>query len=67
MPLAVIQAQDSAQVKAKTSCAYFTVVTRDKLNNVKQGLSPADVKWFQKSFAKKYPASATPTQPRLCQ
>ena len=25
------------------------------MNNVKQGLSPDDVKWFQKSFAKKYP------------
>jgi hypothetical protein len=38
------------------SCTYFTVVTQDKLNNVKQGLSADDVKWFQKSFAKKYPS-----------
>jgi hypothetical protein len=36
-------------------CTYFTVVTQDKLNNVKQGLSSQDVKWFRKSIAKKYP------------
>jgi hypothetical protein len=53
--------------QAKISCAYFTVVVRDKLNNVKQGLSPDEVKWFQKSFAKKYPgvcyADPAPTVP----
>jgi hypothetical protein len=46
-----------ALTQAKTNCAYFTVVVRDKLNNVKQGLSADDVKWFQKSFAKKYPGA----------
>ena len=37
-------------------CVQFTVVTRDTLGNEKQGLSAADVKWFQKTFTKKYPA-----------
>jgi len=31
------------------------VVSWDKLNNVTIGLSAADVKWFQKTFAKKFP------------
>ncbi len=49
------------------SCAYFTVVSRDKLNNVKEGLSAEDVQWFQKKVAKKYPgvcyADPAPTIP----
>src|SRR5712691_2956434 len=48
-------------------CTYFTVVTQDKLNNVKQGLSPDDAKWFQNTFTKKYPgicyADPAPTVP----
>lgn len=28
------------------------MVTKDKLNNIKQGLSADDVKWFQKEIAK---------------
>lgn len=56
-----------ASAQTKPSCTYFTVVAQDKLNNIKQGLSPADVKWFQKTFAKKYPgvcyADPTPTVP----
>lgn len=39
----------------KTSCTNFTVVVKDKLNNMKEGLSPADTKWFRKKIAKKYP------------
>jgi hypothetical protein len=57
-----LQSHDSS-----LSCTYFTVVTQDKLNNVKQGLSADDVKWFQKTFAKKYPgvcyAEPAPTVP----
>jgi hypothetical protein len=34
--------------QANPSCIQFTVVTKDTLNNVKQGLSADDVKWFQK-------------------
>jgi hypothetical protein len=33
----------------------FSVVWKDKLDNVRQGLSAADLKWFQKKLAKKYP------------
>jgi hypothetical protein len=46
-----------AGVSAQTipSCSYFTVVSWDNLNNFTQGLSAADVKWFQKTFAKKFP------------
>lgn len=40
-----------------SSCIYFTVVTRDTLNNVKEGLSDQNVKWFQKTSAKKYPGT----------
>jgi len=35
--------------------ANFTVVWKDQLNNVRQGLSADDLKWFQKKMAKKYP------------
>src|SRR5271157_2744856 len=45
-----------ASAQTKPSCTSFTVVTQDKLNNVKQGLSTDDVKWFQKKVAKKYPS-----------
>ncbi len=47
-----------ASVSAQTnpSCRYFTVVSWDNLNNFTQGLSFADVKWFQKAFAKKFPS-----------
>jgi len=36
-------------------CVYFSVVTQDALGNVKQGLSPSNVKWFQESVERKYP------------
>lgn len=49
------------------SCTYFTVVTQDELGNLRQGLSAENVKWFQKTFAKKYPgvcyAEPGPTVP----
>jgi hypothetical protein len=45
----------SASAQTKSSCIYFTVVMKDRLDNVKQGLSADDVKWFQKKLAKKYP------------
>ena len=44
-----------AWAQASNPCTQITVVTRDKLGNTTQGLSAADVKWFQKSFTKKYP------------
>ncbi len=60
-------ASQCAWAQTSPSCAYLTVVSRDKLNNVKEGLSADDVKWFQKKFAKKYPgvcyAEPAPTVP----
>lgn len=57
----------NASAQVKPPCTSFTVVTKDKLDNVKQGLSADDVKWFQKSLAKKYPgvcyAEPAPTVP----
>jgi hypothetical protein len=44
----------SALAQTKPACTSFTVVMKDKLDNVKQGLEPDDIKWFQKSLAKKY-------------
>src|ERR1035437_5106082 len=44
----------SALAQTKPACTSFTVVMKDKLDNVKQGLEPDDIKWFQKSVAKKY-------------
>ena len=41
--------------QTKPSCTAFTVVTQDKLGNIKEGLSPDDVNWFQKKVATKYP------------
>jgi hypothetical protein len=41
--------------QTKPPCTYFTVVSWDQLNEVALGLSAADVKWFQKKFAKKFP------------
>lgn len=56
-----------ARAQTKPSCTYFTVVTQDRLNNIKQGLSDRDAKWVQKTFAKKYPglcyAAPAPTVP----
>jgi hypothetical protein len=56
-----------ASAQAKSSCTYFTVVIKDTLGNVKQGLSPDGVKWFQKKVANKYPsvcyAEPVPTVP----
>lgn len=41
---------------AQSDChTYFSVVWKDHLNNVKQGLSKDDVKWMQKKMQKKYP------------
>ena len=56
----------SAQVQP--SCTtIFTVVTKDPLNNFKQGLSANDVKWFRQSLTKKYSgvcyAAPAPTVP----
>ena len=48
-------------------CIQFTVVTQDTLNNIKQGLSADDARWFQSEIAKKYPgvcyAAPAPTVP----
>jgi len=41
--------------KAEQPCTRFTVVTEDKLGNIKQGLNPDDLKWVEKSL-KKSPA-----------
>ncbi|MGB9148418.1 MAG: PEGA domain-containing protein [Acidobacteriaceae bacterium] len=35
------------------SCIQFSVVTRDTLKNLKQGLSPDDQKWFREKVGKK--------------
>ncbi len=48
-------ARKVGSAQTRPSCTYFTVVTKDRLNNVQQGLSTKDVKWFQKDIAKKYP------------
>ena len=45
----------SSSAQTKSSCTPFTVVTQDKLGNVKQGLSTDNLKWFQKKVATKYP------------
>ena len=40
----------------QTACTtYFSVVWKDTLNNVKQGLSKDDAKWMQDKMQKKYP------------
>ncbi|MGA2878774.1 MAG: hypothetical protein ABSG13_07475 [Bryobacteraceae bacterium] len=36
-------------------CTTFTVVVKDPLGNLKQGLPADDVKWFQNGLGKKYP------------
>src|ERR1700722_11995417 len=33
----------------------FTVVWKNKLKNLRQGLSSSDLKWFEEKMAKKYP------------
>ena len=54
-----------ASAQTKVSCANFTVVVKDKLNNVKEGLSAGDAKWFREKIANKYPGACyvdpTPT------
>ena len=41
--------------QASDQCkAYFSVVWKDRLGNVKQGLSKDDVKWMQRKMQKKY-------------
>jgi hypothetical protein len=37
------------------ACIPFTVVSKDTLGNIKQGLSAENAKWFQSKVAKKYP------------
>jgi len=51
----VLLCEAGVSAQTKPSCTYFTVVSWDKLNDVTLGLSAADVKWFQKTFAKKFP------------
>lgn len=57
----------ASELRSSPSCTLFTVVTRDKLNNVKQGISADDAKWVQKTFPKKYSgvcyAEPAPTVP----
>ena len=56
-----------AEASAQTApvCTSFTVVTQDKLNNIKEGLSADDAKWFREKIEKKYPGACyvdpTPT------
>lgn len=42
-------------VKGQACKVNFSVVWQDKLNNVRQGLSADDLKWFQRKTTKKYP------------
>jgi hypothetical protein len=51
----VLLCEAGVSAQTKPSCTYFTVVSWDKFNEVTRGLSAADVKWFQKTFAKKFP------------
>src|SRR5690349_3715129 len=46
-----------------TCTAKFSVVLKDDLNNVKQGVSPDTLKWLENKVAKKYPevCYASPT------
>lgn len=46
-----------ASAQGKPACTNFTVVTQDNLNNINEGLSADDAKWFQKKIAKKYPGA----------
>ena len=45
-----------AEASAQTApvCTSFTVVTQDKLNNIKEGLSADDAKWFREKIEKQY-------------
>lgn len=52
----VLLCEAGVSAQTKPSCTYFTVVSWDKSGEVTRGLSAADVKWFQKTFAKKFPA-----------
>ena len=56
----IIRKSGGKELKTKITeqpCTSFTVVTRDKLGNVKEGLSAEDAKWFQSEVAKKYPGA----------
>ena len=46
----------AAAAQSSRPCIKFSVVSFDKLNNVKQGLSPGDQKWFREKIEKKYPS-----------
>lgn len=46
-----------ASAQTNPTCTSFTVVTQDKLKNVKEGLSPDDAKWFREKIEKKYPGA----------
>src|SRR5476649_2830716 len=43
------------QLQAQDCKTYFSVVWKDTLNNVKQGLSKDDEKWVREKMHKKYP------------
>lgn len=45
----------TATAKGQGCTFNFSVVWKDQLDNVRQGLSSDDQKWFQKKIAKKYP------------
>ena len=47
----------AAPAQSQPPCTQFTVVSQDALNNVTQGLSADDVRWFDKELAKKYPGA----------
>jgi len=47
----------AATAQSKPACAQFTIVSQDTLNNVTQGLSADDVRWFERELAKKYPGA----------
>src|SRR5260370_10907131 len=51
----VVLCVEGVSAQTNPSCKYFTVVSWDNLNNVTLGLSAEDVKWFQKTFSKKFP------------
>lgn len=45
-----------AFAQSGSPCTQFSVITQDRLKNVRQGLSPEDKKWFQEKIEKKNPS-----------
>ncbi|MGA2435467.1 MAG: hypothetical protein ABSG25_09290 [Bryobacteraceae bacterium] len=55
LALTAARGRAEAQLNITTPRNFFTVVVKDTLDNIKQGLTAEDAKWFEKALAKKYP------------